>query len=36
LPPEAEAAVAMLDMASGEMTDDGFIAWVRDSISQSG
>jgi death-on-curing protein len=27
---EAEAVVAMLDMASGELTDDEFILWVRE------
>ncbi len=28
-PPDAEAAVAMLAMAAGEMTDAAFIEWVR-------
>ena len=28
--PEAEAIVAMLDMASGEMGEDEFTAWVRE------
>ena len=28
--PEAEAVVAMLDMASGEMSEAAFIAWVRE------
>jgi death on curing protein len=27
---EAEAVVAMLDMASGDLTDDEFILWVRE------
>lgn len=34
-PPDAEAAVAMLAMAAGEMTDEAFIAWVR-SHARSG
>ncbi len=28
--PEAEALVAMIDMASGSMADEAFTAWVRD------
>jgi death-on-curing protein len=28
--PEAEAIIAMLDMASGELGEDGFTAWVRE------
>jgi death-on-curing protein len=27
--PEAEAVVAMLDMAAGDLAEDDFIAWVR-------
>jgi death-on-curing protein len=32
--PDAEAVVAMLDMASGELPDEGFIAWVRAHAGQ--
>ncbi len=28
--PEAVAMVAMIDMASGDLADDDFTAWVRD------
>jgi death-on-curing protein len=27
---EAEAVVAMMDMAAGELTDDEFVLWVRE------
>ena len=35
-PPDAEAAVAMLDMAAGTMPDDAFIAWVRSHVQRRG
>jgi death on curing protein len=31
---EAEAVVAMLDMASGDLTDDEFILWVREHTAR--
>lgn len=35
-PPDAEAAVAMLDMAAGTMPDEAFIPWVRSHVRPGG
>ena len=34
--PEAEAVVAVMDMASGDLSEEGFTAWVREHARPSG